>query len=92
MQFGTHGQGVVRIDGAVAFLDVLNQTIFVDDDIGALRPFVGLILLVVSLEDSVGGEHFLIHVAQEGKFDADLFGEGGIGCGRIDANSKNFGI
>lgn len=63
MQFGAHGQGVVRIDRAVTFFDVLNDTVFVDHDVSALRPLIGLVLLIVAFENPIGGKHFLVHVA-----------------------------
>ncbi len=53
---------------------------------------VGLVLLIVAFEDSIGRQHFLVHVAEEGKLHADLLGERGVGGGRIDANSENFCI
>jgi hypothetical protein len=28
-----------------------------------LRPFIGLVLLVVAFENAVGRQHFLVHVA-----------------------------
>jgi len=92
VQFSAHGQGIIRIDGAVAFFDVLNDAVLVNHDVGALRPFIGLVLLVIAFENAVGRQHFLVHVAQEREFDTDLFGESGVGCGGIDAYSENFCI
>ncbi len=83
MQRGAHGQGRVGIDGAVAFFDKLDDALFVDDDVGAQSPLVRFILNVVALEDAVGLEHFAIHVAEERKGDADLFGERGVSSGTI---------
>lgn len=81
MQVGADRQGVVGIDGGVAFFDVLDDAVFVDDDVGALGPLEGLILHIVAFEDAVGDEHFFVHVAEQRELDVDLLGEGGIGCG-----------
>ena len=43
-------------------------------------------------EDAVGLEHLAVHVAEEGKFNTDLFGERGVGGGTIQTNSENFRI
>ena len=92
MQFGAHGHRVIRINSAVPFFDVLNYAVLVDYDVRTLSPLVRLILLVITLQNPVSSQHFLVHVAQEGEFHADLFGERGVCCGRIDAYSKNFRI
>jgi hypothetical protein len=92
VQVGADGQSVVGIDGGVAFFDMLDDTVFVDDDVGALGPLVGLRLHVVAFEDAVGGEHFFVHVAEKRKLNIDLLGEGGVGRGRIHADAKNFGV
>ena len=96
MQVRANGQGVIGIDGAVAFLDVLNDAVLVDDDVGALGPFVGfvrgILLRVVGFQDPVFLEHFLVHVAEEGKLDANLLGEGRVGRGRINADAENFRV
>ncbi len=92
MQRGAHGQGRVGIDGAVAFLDELDDALLVDDDVGAQSPFIGFIVLVVTLEDAVGLEHLAVHVAEERKFNADLLGEGGVGSGTIHTDTEDFRI
>ena len=92
MQIGADREGVVGIDCGVAFFDVLDDAVFVDDDVGALGPLKGLILHVVTFEDAVRAEHFFVHVAEEREFDVDLFGEGGVGGGRIHADAKDFRI
>jgi len=83
VQGGAHRQSSVGVDGAVAFVDQPDDTLLVDDDVGAQSPLVSFILDVVALEDAVGLEHLAIHVAEERKGDADLFGEGGVGSGTI---------
>jgi len=71
---------------------VLDDAVFVDDDIGALGPLVGVALNVVGFHDAVGGEHLFVHVAEKRKLDVDLFGEGGIGRGGVHADAENFRI
>jgi hypothetical protein len=92
VQSGAHGQGSVGIDGAITFLDKLNDALLIDDDVGAQSPFIGFIVLVVLLEDAVGLEHLTIHVAEERKFDADLFCECGVGSGTIYTDTEDFRI
>jgi hypothetical protein len=92
VQVGTDRESVVGVDGGVAFFDVLNDTVFVDDDVGALGPLVGFGLHVVAFEDAVGGEHFFVHVTEKRKLNIDLLGEGGVGRWRIHTDAKNFGV
>jgi hypothetical protein len=92
VQVGAHGESGVGVDGGVAFFDVLDDAVFVDDDVGALRPFEGLILHVVAFEDAVGRQHLFVHVAEQWKFDVDLLRESGVGCGRIHADAEDFRI
>ena len=92
MQVGADRERVIGIDGRVAFFDVLDDAVLVDDDVGALSPLIGLGLNVVALEDAVFLEHLLVHVAQKRKFDVDLLGESGVGCGGIHTDAKDFGI
>ena len=92
MQVSAHGESGVGVDGGVAFFDVLDDAVFVDDDVGALCPFEGLILHVVAFEDAVDRQHLFVHVAEQGKFDVDLLRESGVGCGRIHADAEDFRI
>jgi hypothetical protein len=92
VQVGTNRYGSVGIDGAVAFFDVANDAILIDDDVGALRPLVGFLLHVISLQDAVGGEHLVVHVAEKREINVDLLGERGIGSRTIHANAENFCI
>jgi len=92
VQVGTDRYGSVGIDGAVAFFDVADDAILIDDDVGALRPLVGFLLDVISLQDAVGGEHLVVHVAEKREINVDLLGEGGIGSRTIHANAENFRI
>ena len=82
-------QRVVGIDCALVKFDVLDDSLFVYDDVRALRPLVGVALDVVPLQDAVGGEHFLVHVAEERKLDVDLLGESGVRRGGIHAHAEN---
>ena len=92
MQVGADRYSSVGIDGAVAFFDVADDAILVDDNIGALRPLIGFLLHVISLQDAVGGEHLVVHVAEKREIDVDLLGEGGIGSRTIHANAEYFCI
>ena len=92
VQVGADGHSRVGIDGAVAFFDVLDDAVFVDDDVGALRPVVGFVLDVIALEDAIGGEHLFVHVAEEGKLNVDLLGERGVGGGTIHAYTEDFRV
>ena len=92
MQGGAHGQSSVGIDGAVAFVDQLDDALFVDDDVGAQSPLVGFVLNVVTFQDAVGSEHFAVHVAEKGESNADLLAEGGVGSGTIQTNAEDFRI
>jgi hypothetical protein len=92
VQVGADRYGCVGIDGAVAFFDVANDAILIDDDVGALRPLVGFLLDVISLQDAVGREHLVVHVAEKREIDVDLLGEGGIGSRTIHANAEDFCI
>ena len=89
VQVGADGNGGVGVDGAVAAFDVADDAVFVDDDVGAQGPLIGVALLFVGFQDAVGSEHFLVHVAEEGKFDADLLGEGGVCRGTVHAYAEN---
>jgi hypothetical protein len=92
VQGGAHGESRVGIDGAVAFFDKLDDALLVDNNVGAQSPLVGLVLDVVTFQDSVGLEHLAIHVAEEREGKADLLGERSIGGGTIQTNSENFCI
>jgi hypothetical protein len=89
VQVGANRQGVIGVDGAVVKFNVLDNAVFIYDDIGAPRPIVGFALFVVSLEDAVVLEHFLVHVAEERKLDVDLLGESGVCCGGIHTYTEN---
>jgi hypothetical protein len=92
VQSGAHGKGGVGIDGAVAFINQLDDALLVDDDVCAQGPFVGFVILVVAFEDAVGLEHLAVHIAEEREGDADLLGEGGIGSGTIHTDAEDFRI
>ena len=89
MQVGAHRNGGVWVDGTIAAFDVADDAVFVDDDIGAQGPLVCVALLFIGFEDAVGSEHFLVHVAEEGKLDADLLGESGVRRGTVHAHTEN---
>jgi len=83
---GADVDGVGRIDRAVAFLDVLDLALLVDDKRGA----VGKLKLVV--QDAVFLRHLPRHVAQQRKFHSDFFGERLVGGRSVNADAKDFCI
>ena len=89
VQVGADRNGGVGVDGAVTAFDVADDAVFVDDDVGAQGPLECVALLFVGFEDPVGREHFLVHVAEEGKLDADLLGESGVCRGTVHAHTEN---
>lgn len=89
MQIGANVESVIRINSAFVELDMLDDSLFVYDDVGALRPLVVFALDVIPLEDAVVLEHFLVHVAEEGKLDVNLLGECCICCGGIHTDAEN---
>lgn len=86
MQIGANVDRVGRIDGAVAFLNVLYFPLLIDHE-GCPAGELGLFV-----EDSISLRDFPLHVAQQGKFDSDLFREGGVGRWSVDADAKDFGV
>jgi hypothetical protein len=92
VQVGADRDGGIGIDGAVAALDVLDDAVFIDDDVGAQSPLVAVALHVIFLEDTVIGEHLAVHVAEERKLDVDGLGEGSVGRGGIHTYTENFRI
>jgi hypothetical protein len=89
VQVGADRNGGVGVDGAIATFDVADDAVFVDDNVGAQGPLKGVALLFVGFEYAVRGEHFLVHVAEEGEFDADLLGESGVCRGTVHAHTEN---
>jgi len=83
---GADIDGVGRIDGAVAFLDVLDLALFVDDKRGAVRKLELIVQDAIIFRDLPG------HIAQQREFHADFFGEGLVGGGSIDADAEDFGV
>ena len=92
VQVGADRESRVRVNRAIALLDVLDDAVLIDDDVGALRPLVSLVFLVVVLQNAVGSEHFLIHIAQQRELYIDLLGEGGVRGWAIHAYAKNFRV
>jgi len=92
VQVGADGERGIRIDGAFVKINVLDDAILVDDDVCALRPLIIFALDVVTFEDSVVLEHFLIHIAEEREFDVDLLGECGVCCRGIHTDAENHRI
>ena len=92
VQVGADVQRVVGVNSALVKFDMLDDSVLVDDDIRPLRPLVCVALNVVPFEDAVGDEHFLVHVAQEGKLHINLLGESCVCCGGIHTDAENCGF
>lgn len=86
MQIRADVDRIGRIDGAVAFLDVLNFALFVHDERGA----IGKLKLVV--QDAVVLRHLPRHVAQQREFHSDFFGEGLIGGRSVNTDAEDFRV
>jgi hypothetical protein len=86
MQVGANVDRIRGVDGAVAFLDVLNLALLIDDKCGA----VGKLKLVV--EDAVLLRDLACHVAEKREFDANFFGECGVGGRSVNADAQNSGV
>jgi len=71
---------------------VLHDAVFVDDDVGTLRPFIGIALNVVAFQNAVGRQHLFVHIAEQREFDFSFLGKGGVGSGESMLTPKNFGI
>src|SRR5882762_10159035 len=68
VQVSADRQSIIGIDGGIAFFDVLHDTVFVDHDVGALGPFVGVALNVVAFQNAVSSKHLFVHVTEQRKF------------------------
>jgi hypothetical protein len=92
VQAGADLDGAAGIHGAIALLNVLDFSFLVDDEGGALSQLRGRAGDVVGAEDVVGDHDLAVHVAQEGKLDANLLGVCTIGGRTVNADSKNLGV
>jgi hypothetical protein len=86
MQLGADVDRIRRINRAVAFLDVLDFALLVDDEGGA----IGKLKLVI--QNAVFLGNLTRHIAEERKCDSDLFGECCVGGESVDADSKYCGV
>ena len=75
-----------RINRTAAFLNVLYLALLVYDEGGAACKLSFLV------EDSVRLCDLALHVAQEGEFDSDFLGEGGVRGRSVNADAKNRGV
>ncbi len=78
--------GARRIDGALAFLNVLDNALLVDHKRGAARK------LLLVIQDAILFGDLARHVAQQGELHAELLGEFGIGIGAVNADAENRGV
>jgi len=75
-----------RIDGDVTFVDVLNNSVLVDDEGGAITEALVFIIDAVILHDCA------FEIAQQRKGYPVLFAEFFIGRNAIDADSENLRV
>ena len=92
VQVSADRQSIIGIDGGIAFFDMLHDSVLVDHDVGALRPFIGVALNVVAFQNAVSGKHFFVHVTEQRELDFSFLGKSGVCRGRVHADPKNFGI
>jgi hypothetical protein len=78
-----HRHGARRIDGALAFLNVLDNALLVDHKGGAARK------LLLIIQDAIFFGDFARHVAQQGELHAQLLGEFSISEGTVNADAQN---
>jgi hypothetical protein len=76
--------GAGRIDGFVAFLDVLDLAVLIDDERSAIRISAVLVKNSVVLDDRA-----FCKVAQNWKSNSVLFGELAIGIDAVGADAEN---
>ena len=74
------------INRVIVGLDFQDFAVFADQDIGALSGFV-----FVAVKSVLAG-NVSTPIAEQGKLDASLFGEGVIGEGAIHAYTQNLGV
>ena len=83
VQASAYRNGAVRIDRAIPLFDMLDSSFFVHHDRRALRPLELAAFNVIGLQDAVGSQHFLVHVAQKREGNADFLSKGGVGGGTV---------
>ena len=75
-----------RIDGDVAFVNVLNDAFFVDQEGG---PIAKALLLV---EDAIVFDDRAFEIAEQRKSNFDLFGEFAVGGNTVYTQAENLGV
>lgn len=81
-----------RIDGGRVEIDVLNHAVFVDHKRRATRKFHFVCSQGVGLHDPVLLQNGAVHIAQQGKRNADLLCECCVGWRAVDADAENYRI
>lgn len=92
MKVETDRNSCIRVNGSLVKVDVLNLSLFVDDEGGSPGPLVLSSCNFVWFQDSILGEDRAVHIAEQRKCDSDLLGEGGVRSGTIYTDSENSGI
>jgi hypothetical protein len=85
LEHATRGTGAARVDGVLTHVDMLDDTLLVDDKRGA----IGKLLLLVQNAILFGDGS--LEIAEEGEHEAFLLGKGGVGGSTIDADSQHLG-
>ena len=75
--------GASDFDGDVAFVDVSNDSVFVDYESRAIA------IAAIFVKDAIVFQHRMLDIAQQREGDADLFGEFGIGKRAVNTDPKN---
>lgn len=88
----TNCYGGRRIDGGRVEIDVLNHAVFVNHERGAPSKFHFVRSQRVGVHDSVLLQNGAVHVAQQGKRNADLLCECCVGWRTVDADAENYRI
>lgn len=89
---GTNCHGGRRVDSGCVEIDVLNHAIFANHKRRAPRKFHFVRSHRERLHDSVLLQNGAVHVAQQGKRDADLLCECFVGWRAVNADAENYRI
>jgi hypothetical protein len=85
-QVRAHIDGIGRINGATAFLYVLDLALLVHDKGGAVGK------LGVVVQHAIGFSDLTLHIAEQREFYANLFRECGVRGYCVNADAEDFGV
>lgn len=92
VQARTNCHGGRRVDGRRVEIDVLNHAFFVNHERGAPRKFHFVCSQGERLHNSVLLQNGAVHIAQQGKSDADLLRECCVGWWAVNTDAENYRI